>query len=47
MHEAVSTLRYTPSWRGAQLKHRDNFNLPFTKELIIPVVESALLGKLM
>jgi hypothetical protein len=20
----------TPSWRGAQLKHRDNFTLPFT-----------------
>jgi hypothetical protein len=25
MHRAVPPLPHTPSWRGAQLKHRDNF----------------------
>jgi hypothetical protein len=26
---AISPLPNTPSWRGAQLKHRDNFTLPY------------------
>jgi hypothetical protein len=26
----VSPLPNTPSWRGAQLKHRDNFTFTFT-----------------
>jgi hypothetical protein len=29
MSGAVSPLPNTPSWRGAQLKHRDNFTLPY------------------
>jgi hypothetical protein len=27
MHGAIPPLPNTPSWRGAQLKHRVNFNL--------------------
>jgi hypothetical protein len=30
MRGAVRSLPNTPSWRGAQLKHRDNFTFPFT-----------------
>jgi hypothetical protein len=30
MSEAIPPLPNTPSWRGAQLKHRDNFNFTFT-----------------
>jgi hypothetical protein len=28
MRGAIPPLPNTPSWRGAQLKHRDNFTLP-------------------
>jgi hypothetical protein len=35
MSEAIPPLPNTPSWCGAQLKHRDNFTfLPFTLPLI-------------
>jgi hypothetical protein len=27
----------TPSWRGAQLKHRDNFTFTFTTDMFIPL----------
>jgi hypothetical protein len=30
MREAIPPLPNTPSWRGAQLKHRDNFTFTFT-----------------
>jgi hypothetical protein len=30
MSEAIHPLPHTPSWRGAQLKHRDNFTFTFT-----------------
>jgi hypothetical protein len=32
MSEAIPPLPNTPSWRGAKLKHRDNFTfLPFSQ----------------
>jgi hypothetical protein len=41
MSGAISPLPNTPSWRGAQLKHRDNFTLP----LPLPyVIETAFLS---
>jgi hypothetical protein len=30
MSGAIHPLPHTPSWRGAQLKHRDNFTFTFT-----------------
>jgi hypothetical protein len=30
MNGAIPPLPSTPSWRGAQLKHRDNFTFTFT-----------------
>jgi hypothetical protein len=30
MYGAIPPLPNTLSWRGAQLKHRDNFNFTFT-----------------
>jgi hypothetical protein len=29
MHGDITPLPSTPSWRGAQLKHRDNFTFSF------------------
>jgi hypothetical protein len=29
MHGTIPSLPNMPSWRGAQLEHRDNFNLPY------------------
>jgi hypothetical protein len=39
MSEAILHFPNTPSWRGAQLKHRDNFTFTFieTVVLIMPV----------
>jgi hypothetical protein len=31
MRGAIFPLPNTPSWRGAQLKHRDNFTFTFTR----------------
>jgi hypothetical protein len=42
MSEAIPPLPNTPSWRGAQLKHRDNFtftfnlSMPRSSELSLP-----------
>jgi hypothetical protein len=32
MRGAIAPLPNTPSWRGAQLKHRDNFTFTFISE---------------
>jgi hypothetical protein len=34
MSGAIPPLPNTPSWRGAQLKHRDNFTFTFTLSLV-------------
>jgi hypothetical protein len=32
MSVAIPSLPNTPSWRGAQLKHRENFNFTFNNK---------------
>jgi hypothetical protein len=42
MSGAIPPLPNMPSWRGAQLKHRDNFTFPFTiQSYAIYTVETA------
>jgi len=36
MSGAIPSLPNTPSWRGVQLKHRDNFTLIYFKGYIAP-----------
>jgi len=35
MSGAIPPLPSKPSWRGVQLKHRDNFTLPLSKKQIL------------
>jgi hypothetical protein len=45
MREAVPPLPSTPSWRGAQLKHRDNFTFTLLTQFIIPLFEDIQANK--
>jgi hypothetical protein len=46
MHGAITQLPNTPSWRGAQLKHRDNFTfLPYLLIFTEDIKES-LMGQI-
>jgi hypothetical protein len=46
MSGAITPLPNTPSWRGAQLKHRDNFTFtPNPKELTVLICSVILLSK--
>jgi hypothetical protein len=40
MSGAISPLPNTPSWRGAWLKHRDDFTFTFTSRSFMPTVSS-------
>jgi hypothetical protein len=45
MRGAISPLPNMPSWRGAQLKHRDNFTFTFIVRETVPTwKENILLG---
>jgi hypothetical protein len=37
MSGAITPLPNTPLWRGAQLKHRDNFNFTSRRKWIYPI----------